>query len=45
MKLDERLEALTRSVELLTSMHKDRERGFEEHKRVISQMLSAIREA
>jgi chromosome segregation ATPase len=33
MNIDERLEALTQSVELLAAMHKDHERQFEEQQR------------
>ncbi len=33
MNIDERLEALTQSVELLVSMHNDHERHFEEHRK------------
>jgi len=39
MNIDERLEALTQSVELLAAMHRDNERNMTEH---MAQMMDAI---
>ena len=42
MNIDERLEALTQSIELLSLMHKDHESQFEDHKRRISVVIESL---
>ncbi len=42
MNIDERLEALTQSIELLSLMHKDHESQFEDHKRRISAVIESL---
>lgn len=44
MNIDERLEALTQSVELLVSMHNEHEREFREHKRLVGGAIESIAE-
>ena len=44
MNIDERLEALTQSIELLVSMHNDHERHFEEHQKEFAEQRKEFAE-
>ncbi len=44
MNIDERLEALTQSIELLVSMHNDHERHFEEHRKEFAEQRKEFAE-
>lgn len=45
MTIDERLEALTQTVELTAAMHRDNERAYEERSRATDQRLREIMES
>lgn len=42
MNIDERLEALTQSVELLAGMHKETERLHKQNETLMGEMMNAI---
>ena len=42
MNIDQRIEALTHSVELLSHMHQDNEKRYTEYFRVVSESLQTL---
>ncbi len=42
MSIDERIEALTQSVELLSHLHQDNEKRYTEYFRVVSESLQTL---